>query len=407
MMKRYAYLLTIAIFAGIFFTACDEDDPIIGGGDDITITDIKVNGMDKDYGMMGDTITIEGALFGLNEGVVSLVNDDTSDSPETIIPLEWMDGEITFIIPDGNPDGKYTITVTNDVSNESIAQDFYITSGPMMVEGVVAIPTSSTSVKVWWPAGPQDDWAIFDSYYVSDGQTGSAAIEVTNTDENSYEFTGLTEGQVYTFSVYAQFNDEEVSDPAEVMSSPATRFDNMGGEDIIIFTSSTTEGGSGLDLYDAVTDGPKVLEVVNGAQWNVGFEDKTSGVLKFGSASELEYNIQPQASAEMMMDPAGSNTVAYAEVMDLNDPNGVWGNLELGMTYMPSFLDLETVVTDSEGVVVACRVPAGNSYNYARVFIKRNSEQNSWTFNSEDGAGTYIWVTVSYQKAAGTPYAGQ
>lgn len=406
MMKRYAYLLTIAIFAGIFFTACDEDDPIIGGGDDITITDIKVNGMDKDYAMPGDTVTIEGALFGLNEGGLTLTEDTSNDELDVTVE-SWMDGEITFVVPATSDEGKYTLTVTNDVSNESIAQDFYITSGPMMVTGVVAIPTSSTSVKVWWPAGPQDDWAIFDSYYVSIVGGGNTPIQVTNADENSYEFTGLTEGQVYTFSVYAQFVDSEVSDPAEVMSSPASRFDNMGGDDIIIFTSSTTEGGSGLDLYDAVTDGPKVLEVVNGPQWNVGFEDKTPGVLKFGSASELNYNIQPQASAEMMMDPNGSNIVAYAEVMDLNDPNGVWGNLNLGMTYMPAFLDLETVVTDSEGIVVACRVPAGNNYNYARVFIKRNTEQDSWTFNSEDGKGTYIWVTVSYQKVAGTPYAGQ
>lgn len=250
------------------------------------------------------------------------------------------------------------------------------------------------TIKLRWLPSASEGTANFSNYeltILNENNSPVGNVINVNATDNPYMVDPilLDPGAVYTFELRA-VNADKASDVTSISWSPAWRFVEESTGIPLELYGSQSGFGSGLDLYNDADQGPLVLTVGSGDDWNLAFDDK-NGNLHFGSASALSYNVTPE-DAEV--------ATQVGLVTSLNE---MYFDKALNeFTFQKGYLDLKQY-NQSIAVIVRVETSAGSgSYNYARVFIDYGPNgfvRDAGTDNQ------YILVQVSYQAEVDVPYA--
>lgn len=252
-----------------------------------------------------------------------------------------------------------------------------------------ATSISATEVMLKWDKSASHDSIWFSGYELTvTGGNPMTPIKIGKTD--NYKVTGLQEGVVYTFTLKAVNSDNKTSTGStSVTWSPATRFET---DDIRMYVFES-QNGSGLTIYGA-NNKPENLKASEKTKWHLGLDNRTSGALFFGSASQINIGTgTPTDKVEIADTYWETNTLDNVfEKVALNTLNFAERRINL--------LQLESANT---GIVFVVRIlrQGQTSYNYAKVLVERGSGG----FLQGSGDDRYIKMKISYQKVAGVPYA--
>ncbi len=262
---------------------------------------------------------------------------------------------------------------------------------------LMATSADEATVHLMWNAPGDLDTDLFQNYTVTYYPEGTGSVDAPTMDADDagapFPVTGLDEDKVYTFEVVTNYTNGESSTVVSINWAPAMRFDMIDAETIKVY-SHTSSFGSGLKLYDDTFEEPELMTVSDIAMWNLALDTKTSGEVNFGSASMTAYNGAATAtmSAEIssVLYPAdGLNDRFESETLDTK-------------SFSARVEDLSAASSGQKaGVVMYARVPNGDTYNYAKLFVK----SVDGSFLQGTGDDQYVEVTISYQANAGFPYA--
>jgi hypothetical protein len=204
-------------------------------------------------------------------------------------------------------------------------------------------------------------------------------------NENSLELGGAVSGTEFTFTVTA-VNAIGSSTPVSITWATALHFTKNDNNDLIKVYGSSSDYGSGLILYDAAGEAPKIAKIASAANWNLGLFTKDSKII-FGSANTLGYSGTFTNSA----------TITDPVDVDTDDLNGLLMDKNLSnLTFGSKTIDLKTN-TNSKGIVFFAK--AGT--HYAKVIILKKDG----SFLQDAGTNEYVQVYVSYQSKDNVPYA--
>jgi|GEM_PF-1977206 len=400
MLRKYAYLLLMAVFASVFFTACDEDDNPIVTDDEIAITTITFGDGTNAWAMSADEVGLDGSYFGINEGAATISGGDLEGN-QALTVSTWTDTRIVFTLPTDLADGLYEISIVRNDNEDTEDFEIYVSADEPMISSLATVSISSESLLIGWPMVGIEDWDLFEKYVVSyehDGQT----MMVDVTDDNQVIIDGLNASEAYEFTVYGMYNGTQTNSVMRTWAT-ADRMPESGGTPILLFKSDNATEGSGLQVWDEVVSGPSVLTVADGARWNLGIDTKTDGEIYFGSSSQLEYNITPTYPAQIRTVDGGV-TVTPADSLSTFDasPNEALDQY----SYEEAAFNLNLIdAGDKLGVMMVVKIPGPAGDNYARVFIPKDQTDDDWLHT--DGGDEHLRMYISYQKVAGVPYAGQ
>lgn len=404
-MKWFKFNAIIALFAvaALVFTACDSStDP--DDDENPQISNITPSSVEK-----GDQITITGVYFGATQGDGYVLIDDYPVSSVD----QWSNTQILVTVPNVNDINMGDITVyvmaEDDDGELHTSNAWTLTIGQSItVEPVTMLRATSldnNAIQIKWAPSASESNENFSGYDIYVKDSGGAKMLNGSVDKGISEYTisqynsnNLIPGEIYTMTVKAKVGSTE-SDGAEIMWAPAMRF-----EGVKIYSSSSTDFGSGLQFYDETTMQPVVHMKSNSPLWNIGLYTG-DGTVTIGSASELGYSPYPSgdpASAEM-------GTTFFTETDDLDwvfmhdAMNGLDSEGDQ-IDYMEMAVDLENTdyFTDqTQGAVLLFRSVDGSNHNYAKVLIKNDG--SGWLQGT--APNQYIEVDISYQVVPNVPYA--
>ncbi len=395
---KLSSLFAILAIVAIGFTSCSEDDdPVNGDAPIITALSTKI-------APIGYEFTITGSNFGDadDEGSVTINGQMVSASGYT----NWSENSITVVVPTGATEGEGNLIVTND-GVSSAAETFYVAPmAPATPIGLKATSIDNETVsltwdKLTWNSHDVEYWEVFDKYLVKvyDDQMNLVDTALVTKTAKPHAVTGLTEGMIYTFKLYARYTNNYVSlTPAEIMWSPASRWNMTPNEvEIKLYSTSNDTFGSGLDLYDSDDEGPAVVTVALGNDWNLGLSTRDGQVL-FGSASELNYPIVPSNSAEM-----STEAYFYDDLDEAFDSEDLATKDGMPVDFSKAAYELTQLEGNGTNVifVVRAKEPGNNEYNYAKVMVKLVDGK----FLQGEGSDAFIELVISYQNTPGVPYA--
>jgi hypothetical protein len=263
---------------------------------------------------------------------------------------------------------------------------------------LMATSANETTVHLMWNEPGDLNADLFQNYTVTYYPQGTGSENAPEMDADAagvaFPVENLDTDKVYTFEVVTNYTNGETSTVTSIDWAPAMRFDMVSAETIKVY-AHTSSFGSGLKLYDDLFMEPELMTVAGIADWNLALDTKTTGEVNFGSASVTTYTGAATAtmSAEIssVLYPAdGLNDRFESESLD-------------SQTFTQTVEDLAVVSSGQKaGVVMYARVPNGDDYNYAKLFIKGNGNGG---FLQGTGDDQYIEVTISYQANANFPYA--
>lgn len=200
----------------------------------------------------------------------------------------------------------------------------------------------------------------------------------------------LTQGEIYKFELRAVNKDFD-SDAATISWSPAWRFVEEPSTGFALeLYGNKSDYGSGLDFYSDTDQGPIVVSVSKGSQWNIGFDDKDG--LKIGSAGALSYNINP-----------GLTEITATSVWDATNLDDLYFDKPLNQySFSESTIDLSKYSSDIVFIARAETAAGSGKFNYVRVFV----DYENGSFVRDAGTDNqYIVVYLSYQAEVDVPYA--
>jgi len=385
---RIKALLILMAVLSIAIISCDDSttDPT----DTPTINSISYNA-----GYVGMELTINGANFGedTDPGTVQFGGVDAPDANYT----SWTPTQIKVIIPAGAKSGK-VVVINDGVSSNGV--DFQIIEAtPAQPTKLLATSLNSTTVRIAWEAPESAQYTLYAAYLIKVYDEAMAQVGSSVTIDKAtkqYDVTGLTEGTEYTFKVYGKYaTGVESTTPAEVIWSPATRFDEIAATTIRVYETESSKG-SGLDLYDATTKGPQILTVSSGSMWNLGLDTRTSSKVLFGPARSIDYNY----TGTPALTEIGQDILFYSNSLDEAFDNVPMNS---GVDYSAAVIDLNTLnLNGKTAVIFLVRTDAtSGDWNYAKVMVKKTG--GNWLQGT--APDRYIEVEISFQKIINVPYA--
>lgn len=382
-------LLALLATASFFLISCEEttDDPISGSP--------SISSINPSIASVGETITITGSNFGTADDEGTVVFSDNVQATGVVGAansdyVSWTNTMIEVRVPAGAVSGPVFVRNGNVASNQIDIQVVSPLAGPTDLQ---ATSVNATTLHLTWTSSTDEGNADFSGYQLNWSANGEAQTPVQidpAAATNPLPIENLTEGVEYTFTMYTIDNDGYLSvDPTTVTWSPASRYDEsvFGGSTINVY-ETTSDFGSGLDLYDPAQDGTMSKAVSSSADANLALDTRNG--IEFGSASQINYSYGGGTP----------NSAEIGEVVEVSELNNEFNVIPLDQdNYDEKVLDLN----DYNGsIVMNVRVfdTNTNQYNYGRVLIRNNG---GWLEGSGDDE--YIVVEVSYQKEAGVPYA--
>jgi len=269
---------------------------------------------------------------------------------------------------------------------------------PRAVDSLKAGATSETSIKIQWKHSPDRDSVWFKEYHVEIAPPPPALpwVDTIPKNINTVDFTGLNNATRYNFTVYAVSDSAKVSTGRSIEWAASKFFTTVNGTSIKVYGHASSFG-SGLRFYgfEGATE-PSIHNVANGANWNLGLHTNAAGDIRFGSASVV---------GPMYNSWGSSTTPLDAYITDVMYDDAALGGLMLDkdlstLTFTKKAIDLKTT-TNAQGAVFFARVGSGATANYAKVIVRKSGGN----FLQGTAPNQFIEVVISYQTAAGVPYA--
>jgi hypothetical protein len=292
----------------------------------------------------------------------------------------------------------FTFTACEDKTVEPYDPEPIENPTPRPVDSLKAGAVSETEIRIQWRHSPDRDSAWFKEYQVELVRPAplTPLYSTVQKELNTITFGGITNGAVHTFIVTAVSDSGKVSSERSISWATSRYFSNA----VSVYGSAATGAGqgSGLRLFDG-TSGPSVHMVAQGAQWHLGLYTRNDSLL-FGSASvigNLYTNFQGTPENVYVTDVlANWDEAALGGMLldkDLRDLNFQLKALNLKAT---------PATTNSQGAVFFVRVGSNHSTaHYAKVIVRKVGG----AYLQGSGNAQFIQVVVSYQTAAGVPYA--
>ena len=261
---------------------------------------------------------------------------------------------------------------------------------PKAVDSLKAGATNDSTIRVTWRHSPDRDSVWFKEYHVEIARAGMTPQTATVAKNYNGVDVPVDNGIVYTFTVTAISDSGKVSSEKSINWAASKFFNTVSGEPIRVYGSAASYG-SGLRLFDGTE--PSIHTVSQGANWNLGLYTRNDSLV-FGSASvvgPLYNNFQ--------------GTPANAYITDVLYDDAALSGLLLDkdlstLTFSAKAINLKAN-TNSQGAVFFARVGSGNTAHYAKVIVRKSGGN----YLQGTGNNQYIEVVISYQTAAGVPYA--
>lgn len=274
---------------------------------------------------------------------------------------------------------------------------------PLAPTNVQVSTRNETTIALRWEKAAGDTVTPTGYEVTATPSTGTPITRTTTVAAASgYNFTGLTEGTVYSFSVKALAGTNTSSSSSSVMWAPAKRTTLFGR----MYVSASSEG-SGLNLATGTN-----LKIANGGQWDLCLDDKDGNIL-VGSPGVSGYvNNSFQFPNGQDAKLVRISTKEYTA----NSLDDIWETTNLGnakgdanSVYAERLINLSSSAYNPAlggvGFVAAVFTGFENTTpaHYAKVLIKTNQAKTS--FVQGTGNDRYVEVEVSYQSTVDTPYA--
>lgn len=277
---------------------------------------------------------------------------------------------------------------TNDVTDPGPK------TAPAAPTGLMAKSDGATAVGLKWT--PSAGTVTPTGYKIVVHEKGVATSQTIDAGTSTnVSVTGLTEGKIYAFSVYAVNDTAKSAATAELEWAPARRATGT----FKLYSSQNSTNGSGLSIFDSSS--PAVLKISQGELWDICFDDKTAGDPRVGSPGASRY----VDNAYKFPNGKLSKTI-YISDKQYGSVNSLDDIFETKALAVPAdsgeaMLQLNSVSgTSGFGFVIGTK-NADNSINYAKVLVKRTGG----TFIQGTGADSYIECDISYQTMKNVPYA--
>ena len=272
---------------------------------------------------------------------------------------------------------------------------------PLAPTALAAKSNNETTIGLKWTRSGADTvkQTSFLVEYNAVGSTTKLTLPVTDTTARTATITGLTEGTIYEFVVYAM--NDTVKSPAspKVQWAPARR----GEGTYRLYSSANSAEGSGLGIFRAV-GAPSVLTISSGGEWDLCFDDKESGNPKLGSPGQSNYvDANYEFPNGQVAKTVYINDEVYVNATSLDDIYestaltlpGSNGEKMFPINALPSS-------TGDIAFVMGTRDETSQKYNFAKVLLKK---QNNGGYIQGSGASSYVEVQISYQTVKDVPYA--
>ena len=270
---------------------------------------------------------------------------------------------------------------------------------------------NDTTLTIQWAHSPDQAQPWFVRYKVTITNDANSTVDTLSLPktENScnYVLNTSARGIKYNFAVVAVSDSGMASTPRTFSWALSRHFErNSNGDRYRVYVKASSDFGSGIQLYNPTTQLPEGGLLSNqGARWNLGLHTSTVSnaidEIRFGSASELPNN-QPANTPFPSVTP--TDPAYITPVMEDSDNlyNMRNNDLTQGLDFGLRTIDLKGIANNhTQGAVFYARVGSGSSVHYAKVIVLKNGA--GWlrgTFPNQ-----YIELMISYQTAAGVPYA--
>jgi hypothetical protein len=387
---KFSALFLMLVSLSLFFYSCNEttstgDNPVI---DNINPTS----------GAPGTVVTITGSKFGDYNAATCKVyfNGEKAEISVKGNEIQWFDDEIQAIVPTKATTGNVVVEVDGKQSNGVL----FTVPSVAPVTDLMATSKDDKSVSLKWTASADANASDFMGYaiyiYPINGTAPEVPVQLAK-GTTSYLATGLTEGTVYNFEVHAvkTYGGNYLLSPKTAIKwSPAARFINNINDETIKVYETSSNFGSGLQLFNEAGGAPKTLKIASHTDWDLGVYTSGNNIW-FGSASKMKarYPSSFTGTAKVCQMSAKKYFVtALDEVFDSQA-------LDQGHTFTESEVDLSTL-TDNKNVVFVVRTNSP-TWNYAKVMLV----YKNGSYLQGTAPDRYIEIQVSYQKTPGVPYA--
>ncbi len=263
---------------------------------------------------------------------------------------------------------------------------------PAAPTNLMATSISNTEIALKWTLSTSEADTNFLGYKVFVNGTDWTSTPLVK-GTTMATVTDLDEATEYTFSVYGVFkNGNKSQTPATIKWAPAFRFTTNVNEATIKLYVTSSDLGSGLNIYDAEGHAPKGLKVASIEDWSLGLETKTTGVIKFGPAGSLDYSAAGKTLKTVYLVSAPVYVDNLSDVFD--------SEVLSAKTFVTSYVDLTQIAAAANGknAVFYVKEIRDGAAHYAKVLVKNVSG----SYLQDD---SYIECEVSYQTGADLPYA--
>ncbi|MDX9791562.1 MAG: fibronectin type III domain-containing protein [Candidatus Kapabacteria bacterium] len=274
---------------------------------------------------------------------------------------------------------------------------------PSPASNLEATSINSTTVALKFVVSPSETNTLFQDYMLSwKEESGPAAgdSKVILKGTTKTEVSDLEEGKVYLFTLVARYTNDSVSTPVTVLWSPASRFVlNTNDDDIKVYETSSNFG-SGLQMFYDSEGAPRVRTVSNGKDWDLGIRTTDNKII-IGSASKMTYNFptgqtpDPTLIYKDYFKAASLDDVFDSRAMNDGDRDANYSEVTFDITNFTEATNLVFYVRKYQ--------PGETRYNYAKVMIKRPAGGGS--FLQGTSPNRFIQFEISYQKTPDVPYA--
>lgn len=264
---------------------------------------------------------------------------------------------------------------------------------PAAPTNLKATSKDTSSIIISWTASTSESDTTFKDYVLEIAPGTFQPVTIAK-GTTTYTITGLTEGEVYTFTLHARnSNGDESTTGAVVSWSPASRFTESNGFSIKMYETADNDHGSGIDFYDEASQQPLNVKTSQGSLWNFGLYT-TDGTVTVGSPSELGYTFTGGTPVEVEI------SESYFEATSLND---AFMKDDLStLKYNVAAIDL-TALEATNNVIFIVRFKEGTNteYTYAKIMLVKSGSN----FLQGASPSRYIECEISYQSKPGVPYA--
>lgn len=272
--------------------------------------------------------------------------------------------------------------------------------GPAAATQLMATSLNNTTVGLKWTASSTANV----TYKVNVTQGATAVTTVDAGAATEAQVPGLTAGTIYTFEVVAVDADNEESENSPtVMWSPASRFtsDATVTGKLRIYARSVVGKGSGIVI---TPNGASNVSVANSRPdaelamiHLIADVDDATDQIRIGSPSAFT---DFTAVAKFRTDVQVSDAVFTTAGLDAWYRGQSLEGLFTGNNV--KFFTLQNQQTGGDGVAFAMRWGATGAQKYAKVFITPDASGN---LIQDEGGDKFVEINISYQDAAGVPYA--